>query len=1152
MAFSDDECVAEINSVSNYDFVDDNDEPISFCELSIQWKKGVRSAGKRKHIFLRGDADNGNMKIYEEVTAWKFDLSSMKPDIWVLHKKESWILLLKPRKAYEDTIIRSVVVTLHCLQFFRKNPDSSLKSLWENMHKVFSFERRPSENDLMEHTDFISEALKHDALLAKSKVLVTFLKERPTKNRNLDEQVNDKTLSGFIDDDLADECSEDLSDDDEDDQFESVCAICDNGGEIICCEGKCLRSFHATKEAGHESYCESLGFTRQQVDAIQKFYCKNCEYQKHQCFACGKLGSSDLSSGAEVFRCFNATCGRFYHPHCVAKLLNRNNQLNVESLVENIAAGKDFACPMHQCFVCNMLEDKKNKELQFAICRRCPRSYHRKCLPSEIAFEENEDEGIVQRAWDDLIPNRILIYCLEHEIDEELLTPTRNHLKFPGINLHKIKQKPELVGKKKIVRKSISPLSEAEAVNQNYVAKQKSSTGSFGVSSKKKEGKLPPPTSFKKQRVMDTTRKSLEKASSAKQYQPAVTEGKVSLGQKLFELNQRMSNDAEPVGSNEVAKVSFAKKETSSSLILDADSKKRILSIVKDSSNITLDTTLKKLKVPTENVYSSKFAIDKSITLGKVEGSIKAIRTALQRLEEGGSVDDAKVVCDPSHLTQIMKWKNKLKVYLAPFLYGVRYTSFGRHFTQVDKLKEIVSMLQWYVQDGDTIVDFCCGSNDFSCLMKTKVDEIGKKCSFKNFDILQPKNDFCFEKRDWMTVQPKELPPGSKLIMGLNPPFGVNAGLANKFINKALEFKPKLLILIVPRETQRLDGKKNPYNLIWQNDELLSGKAFYLPGSIDVNDKTLEDWNLSTPPLYLWSRPDWTRKHKEIAEYSGHLSRDNKLDGNQSKKPPVIVDDLEPLAPPPPVRVKVNTNKAELTKSPTDAATTTGCLNSSSAAAAAVEAQNVPSPGGKKKPAQSSKPGIRSNKKNKRKRKSFNGPIKNKKPTPRHPSPNMSDGGDISIQQGEECNYFSRSSPGKGHIPPSYRQERIPLGRTEFGVQYNNDDVVNKYLSNRWPSPPGPPDFVPPHHAQAQIYGEDYLSQNTVGLDHGFPLHGRMSTAAAGWSQPPQQLHEVNQSRMNSFNDPRPSSSHRSFSSLGFAEGPYRPFSQNSSGWIND
>lgn len=39
--------------------------------------------------------------------------------------------------------------------------------------------------------------------------------------------------------------------------------------------------------------------------------------------------------------------------------------------------------------------------------------------------------------------------------------------------------------------------------------------------------------------------------------------------------------------------------------------------------------------------------------------------------------------------------------------------------------------------------------------------------------------------------------------MGLNPPFGVKASLANKFIDKALTFKPKLVILIVPKETKR-------------------------------------------------------------------------------------------------------------------------------------------------------------------------------------------------------------------------------------------------------------------------------------------------------------------------------------------------------------
>ena len=37
------------------------------------------------------------------------------------------------------------------------------------------------------------------------------------------------------------------------------------------------------------------------------------------------------------------------------------------------------------------------------------------------------------------------------------------------------------------------------------------------------------------------------------------------------------------------------------------------------------------------------------------------------------------------------------------------------------------------------IVDFCCGSNDFSCLMKEKLDKAGKSCSFKNYDLIQAK-----------------------------------------------------------------------------------------------------------------------------------------------------------------------------------------------------------------------------------------------------------------------------------------------------------------------------------------------------------------------------------------------------------------------------
>ncbi|KAM1754943.1 hypothetical protein ACFX11_007289 [Malus domestica] len=123
-----------------------------------------------------------------------------------------------------------------------------------------------------------------------------------------------------------------------------------------------------------------------------------------------------------------------------------------------------------------------------------------------------------------------------------------------------------------------------------------------------------------------------------------------------------------------------------------------------------------------------------------------------------------------------------------------------------------------------------------------------------------------------MKLKPKELPKGSQLIMGLNPPFGVKAALANKFIDKALEFDPKLLILIVPPETQRLNEKKSPYDLIWEDTQFLSGKSFYLPGSVDANDKQLDQWNVMPPPVYLWSHPDWSADIKAIAQEHGHIT----------------------------------------------------------------------------------------------------------------------------------------------------------------------------------------------------------------------------------------------------------------------------------------
>jgi hypothetical protein len=118
----------------------------------------------------------------------------------------------------------------------------------------------------------------------------------------------------------------------------------------------------------------------------------------------------------------------------------------------------------------------------------------------------------------------------------------------------------------------------------------------------------------------------------------------------------------------------------------------------------------------------------------------------------------------------------------------------------------------------------------------------------------------------------------------------------------------------------RLD-KKKPYNLVWENDHFLSGKvydmhfavpfwinldvlfhydifffqSFYLPGSVNENDKQMDQWNVTAPPLYLWSRQEWSAKHKAIAQKHGHPFKQQEisnLDKNhfETKTPDPVID----------------------------------------------------------------------------------------------------------------------------------------------------------------------------------------------------------------------------------------------------------------------
>lgn len=134
------------------------------------------------------------------------------------------------------------------------------------------------------------------------------------------------------------------------DKNDYLCAKCELGGELLCCDGPCLRSFHLPC-AGLTSF-----------PTTDQWFCPDCHNKRHQCFQCKAFGQDEL----EVKRCSVGSCGKFYHPECISKL----ELAKVE--------GDRFFCPLHRCAKCG----GSGKDTETLHCVRCPVSYHKKCVPS--------------------------------------------------------------------------------------------------------------------------------------------------------------------------------------------------------------------------------------------------------------------------------------------------------------------------------------------------------------------------------------------------------------------------------------------------------------------------------------------------------------------------------------------------------------------------------------------------------------------------------------------------------------------------------------------------------------------------------------------------------------------------------------------------
>ncbi|KAL6842479.1 hypothetical protein ACP4OV_027714 [Aristida adscensionis] len=468
----DDELEQQVNVVDEYYF-EDEDGPVCFSILPLYFYNNNEGAdcASEKEVYLRGD--NSLYPVHKKVVAWRVKLDCEQPNISVLSSEGNWITLLKPRKCYEKKIARSILITVQMLHFVRKQPSNKRgvwDDLWDHLYDVFNkLETKPALDDLRKHHVLIKLFVEKDPVLIKSKILQKFvtdmaMKRKQPKAPSTKEQFivsgeshaskSDGDYDDKDDKNYGDDCySEHARDDDfsyrenntednysnseensagddgsdgdpHNDGTDAVCVLCDDGGKLISCTGQCKKSFHPSLEDGRLSKCKTLGYTSAQLKGISAFLCKNCEYKQHQCFKCGKLGSSD-ELNAKVFKCNKPSCGHFYHPKCVAELLEPG--AGAYELAKSIVAGMSFTCPVHWCFECGKMEDITQRALQFAVCRRCPKSYHRECLPREISFESKGklDE---RRAWE--LSSMVFIYCRDHQICKSTGSAPRYH-KFP-------------------------------------------------------------------------------------------------------------------------------------------------------------------------------------------------------------------------------------------------------------------------------------------------------------------------------------------------------------------------------------------------------------------------------------------------------------------------------------------------------------------------------------------------------------------------------------------------------------------------------------------------------------------------------------------------------------------------------------------------
>lgn len=182
-----------------------------------------------------------------------------------------------------------------------------------------------------------------------------------------------------------------------------VCAICDEGGDLIVCDGPCHRHFHKSVSCplGQQWRCPTISLPE---DHIGEWLCTDCKNEEHSCFRCHVSGKINQV----VRKCPDPLCARFYCGQC---------------LEPSVAS-----CGLHACQTCGQgHNDGANGFL--VQCMRCPKAWHKECLQ----FIQQRGFAQDRTIWDHSAhgqPEKGMFYCPDHAIDPTLGTPARTHISW--------------------------------------------------------------------------------------------------------------------------------------------------------------------------------------------------------------------------------------------------------------------------------------------------------------------------------------------------------------------------------------------------------------------------------------------------------------------------------------------------------------------------------------------------------------------------------------------------------------------------------------------------------------------------------------------------------------------------------------------------